>query len=150
MTIDLTQPHPLARGLREFVATGSGLTAGLVIPGNDKGPRPKVAYASVLLLGDERRGFPEVEERADGDIVRTPRAAEWSVQWYREGASARALRFVSWIEGERGIDAAAAARFSVLVPASITRLDEIAGDAYEERGPSEPHHLVAVFAAARC
>ena len=133
MTIDETQPHPLARAVRAYVATGSGLAPALVIPGNDKGPRPKEPYASLLLVDDGRRGFPEVVERDGGDLTITPRAAAWSVQWYRAGAGARALRFASWLEDEAGIDAAGEAGFSVVVPVAVNRLDEIAGDAFEER-----------------
>ena len=94
----------LARSVRIFVAEGSGLPTERVIPGNDKGPRPKDPYASVLLIDDKRRGYPirrQLEAGQTADLVY--RRAVYSVQFYRNGSVEIANKFDQWSQSENGL-----------------------------------------------
>ena len=129
--------------VREFVRIGSGLGGdadSAVIAGNPKaGARPKVPYASVLPITDERLGYPFREYPVDatgnpGDAVEaTPRRVTYSVQFYRTGALGFALALASWTESEPGLDAAEDRDFRVVFPFNVRRLDLRVGDAWEER-----------------
>ena len=102
----------LERAVREYVAEGSGLHADRVIPGNSMGPREIVTYASVLLMSDDRLGYPIRTQRNrmvggqltgfTDDLVY--RRARYSVQFYRTGATERAVRFDTWAMSENGLD----------------------------------------------
>ena len=84
-----------------------------VIPSRGKGPRPKVSYATLLLVTDERQGYPARAVVASDTTARTVttgslqyREADFSLQFYYEGAIDRAHRFVDWVESEEGLNAA--------------------------------------------
>ena len=98
----------LERTLRSFVAAGSGLATDHVIPGNDKGPRPKEPYASLLLIGDDRLAYPVRYQRPDNEMTTqvTYRRANYSLQFYREGAVDLARAFVRFAESEIGLTVA--------------------------------------------
>ncbi len=101
----------LERSIREYVAQGSGLITQQVIPGNSKGPRELSTYASVLLMSDDRLNYPIRTQRTrmDGgrmmgytdDLVY--RRARYSLQFYREGATDRAVQFDTWAMSENGL-----------------------------------------------
>ena len=119
--------------VRAFVADGAGLEPRLVLPGNAPVPRPADLYATALLVEDRRRGFPVTSPDGDRAIVSTPRAAAYSVQFYRPGAVAAARRLTDWAESPDGLAAAALAGFQVDFPLTLRRLDLIVGDGFEER-----------------
>lgn len=126
------------RKIRKFVADGSGIDAGLVIEGNSKGGRPKEHHASVLLIGDRRVGYPAFKQgtEAEGVASVTPRRAEYSVQFWRDGAVDSARAFASWAEDLPGLEAAVDGEFRVVFPPEgldVQRLDGIVDDNYEER-----------------
>ena len=142
------------RTLRAFVAAGSGLATDHVIPGNDRGPRPGMPYASLLLSDDPRLAYP-VRYQQPGDEMTTTvsyRRAAYSLQFYRDGAVDLARAFLRFAESEIGltvaedgilrrdangdvIGAALDGGFRVVQtpPLSVQRLDEITGDEFEER-----------------
>ena len=60
-----TATQEFERTLRAFVAAGSGLDGEHVIPGNDKGERPKDAYATLLLIDDDRLAYPVRYQQPD-------------------------------------------------------------------------------------
>ena len=98
------------RAVRLFVAEGCDLKSDLVIPGDDdKGQRPKATYASLLPLGDRRKGYPirrqiPVGETGAGRVAdMTYRRAEFSLQFYRKGAVDMAERFDAWAMSPRGL-----------------------------------------------
>ena len=75
----------LERKVRAFVAQGSRLT---VIPGNDDGPRPAAAYASLLMVEDARLAAPIRYQQPNDETVSTLtyRRANYSLQFYRKGS----------------------------------------------------------------
>ena len=126
------------RLVRAYVAQGSGLKSELVIPGNQRAPRPKDAYASVLSVTDRRRGYPITRYFADTENTTSLsyRRGDFSVQFYRTGASNRARNFCIWAESEVGLTVSDDYEFKVVFPAgglNWQRLDDILGDSFEER-----------------
>ena len=108
----------LERGIRGYIATGAGLPSRSVIPGNTNVPRPDEAYATVLLIDDQRQGYPITQQRPlspSGSIVGTDsisyRKALYSVQFYRKGAVDFARTFSIWAESENGLTAAEVGEF---------------------------------------
>ena len=94
----------LERAVRVFVAEGSGLPHGWVIPGNSKGVRRKEPYASLLLIDDIRLGYPIRRQLPGGQTADlTYRRATYSLQFYREGAVEMARRFDAWAMSENGL-----------------------------------------------
>ena len=101
----------LERSIREYVAEGSGLSTQHVIPGNSKGPREIVTYASVLLMSDDRLNYPIRAQRHrmiggqmtgyTDDLVY--RRARYSLQFYRAGATENAVQFDTWAMSENGL-----------------------------------------------
>ena len=124
----------LARAVRGYIARGSGLDPSDVIPGNDDAPRPKDPYSSVLLVDNSRLGFP-IPTRIGGGRTRTMqhRRADYSVQFYREGALDFAEWFCSYAEAEVGVTDAEDLTIRLATPLEYERLDDIVGDSYEER-----------------
>lgn len=120
----------MQRLFRGMVAEGSGLQPNRVIPGNDKGPRPREGYASVLLTDGERRAYPDF---GSDDAVTTQRRSMLSVQWYRAGAVDAARGFENWAETEPGLDHAESIDMRIVFPLRFRRADEIDSDAFEER-----------------
>ena len=149
-----TQTLTLEQTLRWFVATGSGLDRSHVIPGNDKGARPKDAYASLLLIDDGRLAHPVRYQQPGDELVTTMtyRRAAYSLQFYRDGAVDLARAFVRYAESENGLTAAEDGRLIIAEdgrvvdtvndggfrvvqtpPLSVRRLDDIVGDDLQER-----------------
>ena len=95
--------------MRWFVGQGSGLDSHVVIPGNSPGQRPKATYATVLLLDDQRRGYPvrRQEPLGGGTTDLIYRRATFSVQFYRKDAASLAERFDRWAMSENGLSQAA-------------------------------------------
>ena len=123
----------LDRIVRGLVATGSGLNTKFVIPGNDKGQRPSVTYASVLPMPDTRLGYPQNDPISTGVRTTTWRVRNYSVQWYRDDAYDTALRFEAWSSADPGLDALEVENVRFVRPFYIQRLDNIVSDHYEER-----------------
>ena len=139
-------PVSVQRAIRKFVATGSGLSNNLVIPGNDGGRRPVDSYCSVLVMSDHIE-MPTMEryrpvsagsEDTVIDAVQT-RRARLSIQFFRAetsehiGAYTAARNFTSWVEQESGLQAADRAGFRLDGPITTRRLDDIVADEWEER-----------------
>ena len=119
-----------------------------VIPSRGKGPRPKVAYATLLLVTDERSGYPARAVVGADTTARTVttgslqyRIADFSLQFYYEGAIDRAHRFVQWAESEEGLnageeltnDADVAFPIRVQHPLQILQTFAGVGDHFEDR-----------------
>ena len=125
------------RSLRIFIAKGSGLETSLVLPGNDPNPRPDVSYATLLLITDTGIAYPArlQDDAAEMTSSAAYRRAMFSLQFYREGAMDFARDFCVWCESEIGLTTAEDNSFFILQSPrlSLARLDEIVGDAFEER-----------------
>ena len=119
-----------------------------VIPSRGKGPRPKVEYCTLLLVTDERQGYPARAVVASDTTARTVttgslqyREADFSLQFYYDGAIDRAHRFVDWVESEEGLNAAedltnddgVAFPIRVVQPLQILQTFAGVGDAFEDR-----------------
>ena len=84
-----------------------------VIPSRGKGPRPEADYCTLLLVTDERQGYPTRAVVATNDTNRTVttgslqyREADFSLQFFYKGAIDRVHRFIDWVESEEGLNAA--------------------------------------------
>ena len=120
--------------VRAFVGDAVALHPRFVLPGNAPVPRPAELYATLLLIGDERRGFPDTRELSDDRlVVATQRTATFSLQFFRAGAVDAAYRFADWAESPAGLQAATRAGFQIEFPLPVTRLDGLVADAFEER-----------------
>ena len=124
----------LEENTRAFVARGSGLEPNRVIEGNQKAPRPRDSYATVLFRNDPRKGYP-IRDLAENGEARdiSHRRAAFSVQFFRKGASGRALAFCLYAESENGLTDAEDLNIRIVQPVSYERLDVPAGDAFEHR-----------------
>ena len=127
-------PELLEQNVRGFVSRGTSLESKDVIPCNDDNPRPRVPYASLLLVEDDRLGYP-IRRSLPNELTRSlqHRRALFSLQFYRKGARDTALSFVTYAESENGLTDAEDYSFRVVFPLRYQRLDDIVGDAYEER-----------------
>ena len=56
--IGSTNVAAFERNLRAYVAEGSGLKGELVIPGNERAPRPTDSYATLLRINNSRLAWP--------------------------------------------------------------------------------------------
>ena len=128
----------LEANIRAYVAAGSDLDADThVFPGNDKGPAPKELYATVLLVTSASQGVPyRIVTNADVDLddetVRTVRA-QYSVQWFRDGARDAAQQFATWTSSFAGIQDAAERRLTFLGVSAVRQIGLIVSDGWEER-----------------
>ena len=95
----------LERAVRAYVAEGSkDLDSHIVIPGNSKGPRPTMPYASVLLINDIRKSYPIRKQLTHGQTIDLIyRRATFSVSWYRKDAVELAEAFDTWAMSENGL-----------------------------------------------
>ena len=139
-------PLKMERNIRAIVERGTGITA---IPGNDPHPRPIDSYATLLLVDDQRRGYP-VNTPDISSMTRSTqhRRAVYSLQFYRDGAVDNALSFVTYIESENGLTDALDNEIRFVFPASgmqFQRLDDIVGDSYEERAIVENGRLMVDY-----
>ena len=136
----------IERLVRSFVALGSDLDVGLVIPGNDPGPAPSAPYASVLLMSSDGAQYPPITQDLlpvtddEGNVSTTvktmcPRQDTYSVQWYRTGSRGRAHRFAMWAISPEGVLASIKRKFTITSCTDVRRIDEwIAGEAEERAG----------------
>ena len=133
--IGSTNVAAFERNLRAYVAQGSGLKAELVIPGNDRSPRPIESYATLLRVDNSRLAWPA--RRYDSGITTNAsyRRNNYSLQFYRKGASDYALAFLVFVESEIGQTVAEDGGFEVVQQPPLTdeRLDDVLGDDFEER-----------------
>ena len=128
--------------VREIVAEGSLLNPKNVIPGNDSSPSPSGAYATVLPMLYARPGIDssiieidnvntpneDVRERLVGLLVGT-----WSVQFYREDAYLRALRFHQWCYSSQASDYMQERSLSFVDCSDIKQIDKIVSWNWERR-----------------
>ena len=93
--------------VRGYVAEGSGIEPGGVIPAEDVVSPPKGLFATVLLMAPRRRGRKFVrQDLVGGQIKHLTGGAVvdlYSVQWYREGAEDAARSFALWVESPEGL-----------------------------------------------
>ena len=127
------------RAVRAHIATGAEITSSKVIPGNDKGPRSKGLYASLLFMHETENGYPVSRNRDTEDMTDTAywKTTVFSLQFYRENAVQAARRFVDYLESDAGILAEAAAGFRIERPHEVRRLDVVVDDRFEERAVIE-------------
>ena len=127
----------LEEAVRMYVAKGSGLDPKDVIPGNDPHPRPYAPYATLLPFNDRRTGYPARLQDEDAEMTSSSsyRRASFSLQFYRKGAMDYARDFCVWCESEIGLTTAEDNNFVIVQtpPLEWDRIDEIVGDAFEER-----------------
>ena len=139
----------LERAIRAYVAKGSGLERACVIPGNQSGPVPKTAFATVLLITGVPDGLAWTLEEyvanrtypdatfTDGPTfdVQAFESTEltYSVQWFRNGAADMARRFSVWARGPLGIAEAARRGLTFYRTGPIRNLDGIDKEFWEER-----------------
>ena len=125
--------------LRAFVAKGSHMQKKYVHPRANVGPKSEECFASVLLITEEENGWPAYTTRYDEDsdthyqAVLTPVIASYSVQWYRNMATARAARFTAWAKSDMGIMAAHHYGFTIERPFTAKPIDMQVGETWEER-----------------
>lgn len=135
-------PLELERAVRAFIAAGTDLTLREVRQANTKFDPPKTLYVTVLSNLNVRRGYPNYHQgdADEGVAISTPRAAEFSVQFYRDQAYYRAVEFAEWCESQIGLEAAISRGFAIdwdeIADASLTvlRLDERVAEVVEQRG----------------
>lgn len=134
------------RELRKFIAAGSGLDSDVVIPGNDTGPRPGGAYATVLEISSTPRGYPikRFVSIDDGTDQLSLYEGLFSVQWYRAGAGQMAENFREWVFSDNGLIAAEGADLRVTNPFDILKTDEVVDKDWEERYSASVPILYAV------
>lgn len=134
--MSLTLPD-LHIAVRALIAEGSDLATGLVIPGNDDGPRPQDPYASALYLRTVERGYPVFLQTDSGTVTTTQETSFYSVQWYRDGAVARAHNFVAWARSELGLEAQVQAQLRFQVPIRLSEPYATIGDSFEPRSQTD-------------
>lgn len=129
----------LARDIRAFVADGSGLDAGVVIPGNDPAPAPTGPYSTVLLIAESRYGVSPTRHVYDAMMLTihgttyVNRESTWSVQFFRAGAVEYAQRFRDWTTTPLGVLAAERLHLTMRSANEVRRIDHIVSDTWEER-----------------
>lgn len=134
-------PQQLERAIRAFIAFGTGLDLERVRQQNKPFDRPKTLYVTVLSSFNRRQGYPNYYQgdATEGVAVITPREAEFSVQFYRDGAYFAAVEFAEWCESQIGLDQAVSRGFAIdwdSIPENaipVSRLDEPLSDRIEER-----------------
>ena len=143
----MTAPIPIQRAFRAFVAQGAGLQKTLAIPGNDRGPRPRVPYAAVLFASDEvaegatlaryrQLGSDPDETVIDHETIHTARV---EVGFFRQGtdtalgAHALARNFMSWAAAEEAKQASDRAGFRLQGKLTAHNQDAIVDGEFEER-----------------
>ena len=130
-------PDELERVVRDYVIEGSGLGRRRVIPGNARGSRPTVTYATVLFVGETALSHPKrrVQASAAGTITIEAHhlLAEFNIQFYRDGYLDAATRFADWAETELGLRSAIVKCFRMRLPQRVDRLDLPVADRWERR-----------------
>ena len=123
------------RVLRAYVAQGSGLKAELVIPGNERAPRPTDSYATLLRVDNIRLAWEASRYESGITTTASYRRNHYSLQFHRKGASDYSLAFLVFVASEIGQTVAEDGGFEVVQEPPLTdeRLDEILGDDFEER-----------------
>ena len=139
----MTDFKQIGRAVRKFVATGSGLDGQDVVPGEQKAPRHKDPYASVLhVTTDQLSSYPAIRTTSEGSTTTMWYQTDMSIQWYRDGAEMRALRYKTWAHSEQGLGFTelgisvndSLVHLRVVFPLGPVRhLSVILGDTYEER-----------------
>ncbi len=125
--------------VRGFIAIGAGLPGNYVIPGNDNAPAPQSVFASLLLLTDDVVGFPVIQiiDRGEEEGLqyrqRLDRRALYSLQFFRDGASAAAYKFIAWAASDLGVQEAAARGFRGQRFGGVRQIDAAVGDIWEKR-----------------
>ena len=132
--------YDLEDSVRSFVARGSGIDSGKMIPGNSSGPAPnRRLYATLLLIDHAVQGVPRsrlthVPDTDEIDVLTTSTIRDrYSVQWYREGAMDAARRFSIWTSSPEGLESAATGGFTFLAVGDVRRIDDIITLEFEER-----------------
>ena len=134
--------HVLERAVRNYVGAGSGLNPDtLVIPGQSKGPAPKEAYATVVLI-DETADGTEWTRHVRAGTAEAPTVdatvsesvtVSWSVQFFRRGARDLARTFRVWAQSPLGIAEAARRGLTFYRTSGVRELDTVVSEAWEER-----------------
>ena len=108
--------------LRAYVAQGSGLKAELVIPGNERVDAPHTnPYATLLRVDNSRLAWPARRyENMHNHQRQSYRRNNYSLQFYRKGASDYALAFLVFVESEIGQTVAEDGGFEVVQQPPLT------------------------------
>ena len=138
-----TFQRDLERKVRAHIAAGSKLPTENILPGNDPGPRPHNAFATCLLMTDRNIGYAgdkvvETEDNTE-ELVKHVRASIFSIQWYRRGATERALEFVGWADTDIAKQKENIAGFRIQYPLQPRRMDELIDDQYGGRASLDLH-----------
>ena len=129
----LTERSEIERRIREYIALGSGIDSGLVIPGNADGPLPTDLYASVTHINTRRVGFPAEGYVGETLQQRTEIVGTYSVQWLRAGAAAAADRFWDWADSPFGHMRGTELGIRFLGLNGVQNIAEVIAEGYEER-----------------
>ena len=125
----------LEAAIRKHIAAGAAIASTHVIPGNDDGPAPKEAYATVLLITAEPdgQGWSKINADTLTTVDYLSMTATYSVQFYRAGARDCANRLLAWLSASAGHEAAEARGLTYIRASGIRQLDGIVSAEWEER-----------------
>lgn len=149
----------LDRAVRQYIADCAGLDAAQVVPGNDNAPAPAGLYATALLVEWTPHGLGSTRFAADpfgeDDLEAAtwrPATADYSVQFFRDGAHDRARRFSLCASAPLGRAAAAARNLTLIRAGGALRLDALVTQRWERRAVVDLRlgFIAAVRAGAGC
>ena len=127
----------LERAIRSYVAEGSGLAPGSVIPGNAQGPAPTGPYGTVVLISEIADGHTWTNDAADDNgieqTVYESVTASYSVQFFRADAYDRARQLRVWAQSPTGKYGADRRGFSFYSTSSVRQISEIVSEEWEQR-----------------
>ena len=141
---EIPDPEPtppldlLARVIRASIAEATNLPSTVVIPGDDKAPRPAEPYASLLLIADTNRGGYPIHRTEPGtDRTLQQRTANFSLQFYRTGAHAHAQNYAMWVTSAAGLAHAETHDYRIDRPLTVDQTNLEISDVFDERARIE-------------
>lgn len=133
----LAPTRTIEDAVRGFVAEGSGLPSGNVVPGNDPAPAPIDLYATVLLIESKQEGLlPTIYSDGGAEtqgLTLESIDALYSCQWFRDGARDAAEQFRIWAESPNGLLEAGRRGLTFNSVGPLRQIDEIVSSTWEER-----------------
>jgi len=126
--------------LIDYVNLSTGLDKSVIIRGNQNAPSPLNNYCSILYLSDTPIGTHNLKSSVDGIdpnisnvYVRGKREFQYSIQFYREGASEFAKDFILFAETPKGVRFQLSSPFIFNKIDNITQSSSVMSNNYEER-----------------